>query len=150
MHPWYEHMHVPFITPPLSHPLWNTSVFFMRITSRFFHLNAYDSNVTNKTFWRISLKQIIKWRQVNNQVTSYITFIYNIICFPPYTVDISFIVNPNFSYAGISYNHLNQNSEDLFYKTFLLKINYNLTISKFVLFFALVYFECVEIFNKPC
>ena len=26
-------------------PFWNTSVFFMRITSRFFHLNAYDTNV---------------------------------------------------------------------------------------------------------
>ena len=46
-HPLY---HTPFITSPLSHPLyhipfWNTSVFFMRITSRFFHLNAYDTNV---------------------------------------------------------------------------------------------------------
>ena len=41
---------------PLSHPLyaplyhtpfWNTSVFFMQITSRFFRFNAYNTNVIN-------------------------------------------------------------------------------------------------------
>ena len=38
--------HTPFITPLYHTPFRNTSVFIMRITSRFFHLNAYDSNVT--------------------------------------------------------------------------------------------------------
>ena len=36
-----------FITLLYHIPFWNTSVFFMRITSRFFHLNAHDSNVIN-------------------------------------------------------------------------------------------------------
>ena len=46
LHPWY--MHLPFITPyphPLSQPFWNIPVFLMPITLRFFHLDAYKTNV---------------------------------------------------------------------------------------------------------
>ena len=85
-------MHVPFITPRFGLPVY----FFMRITSRFLHLTAYDNQRgQNKTFWRILLKQIIKWGQVNNQVTSIKTFMYIIICYPTYTLHSSFTFNPN-------------------------------------------------------
>ena len=115
-HPWYEYVHVVFITPPLRTfisslvpwpcyasvrepgdqvtlyhtPFWNTSVFFMQITSRFFRFNAYNTNVINgDKIIRFGVfffqKQMSKWRQINNQVASYLTLTY-IICFHTYTV----------------------------------------------------------------
>ena len=47
-------MHVPFITPTLSHPFitypfWNTSAFFHADYLEVFHLNAYDTNLMKGT-----------------------------------------------------------------------------------------------------
>ena len=70
-----------FLHPFYHTPMWNISVLFMLVTSRFFRLNAYDSNVIQgdqiRRFGVISFKkQIIKWRRVNNQATSFLTFLY--------------------------------------------------------------------------
>ena len=51
--------HTSGITQPLSHPFitpfWNTSVFFMQNTSRFFRLVADDININNKETRRNTL-----------------------------------------------------------------------------------------------
>ena len=62
--PWYEHMHVPFITHLFYTPFWNTCIFHADYLEVFPH--ECLRHQTNKTFWRISFK-----RHVNKQVTSF-------------------------------------------------------------------------------
>ena len=77
-------------------------------------MNAYDINVNKGD----KIKHFgVYFIKTNNKMTSdeqSNDVIYNLYIHT-YNVDSSFIVNSNFSNAGISYKyHLNQNSEDLF------------------------------------
>ena len=84
LHPWYEYMHVPFITLPFETPMY-FSCGIPRGFSAWMPTTPSRGTKQNKTFWR---NLLIKWCQVNNQVTSFLIFMY-IICFPTYTVAVS-------------------------------------------------------------
>ena len=75
----------------LYHTLfWNTSVFFMRMISKFFRLNAYDNNVIKGD----KLKVLVYFIKINNYITSdeqsiYVIFNFYVYCLPTYTVAVS-------------------------------------------------------------
>ena len=112
-------------TCPLSHPLYHTP-FSLPILEHLciFHadyLEVFPLECLRQQCNQRGQNKIIK---TNNKMTSgeqssdvnldlYVGYI---ICFPTYTVDSSFTINPNFTNAGIStYKyHIKPNSEDLF------------------------------------
>ena len=67
----------PLSSPPLSHLFittpFGTPLYFHADYIEVFPLECLrhqcNQGGQNKTFWRILLKQIIKWRHVNNQLT---------------------------------------------------------------------------------